>query len=71
MTLYDKLHVAWFAPETVVRAAYKVLSQTHHPDRNGGSVESVQRMQEINAAYAVLSDPIKRAEHDHWIRSHH
>ena len=69
VTHYDKLHVAWVAPDTVVRAAYKVLSQAHHPDKNDGSVESQRLMQDINASYAVLSDPVRRAEHDRWIRS--
>ncbi|MBP6749075.1 MAG: J domain-containing protein [Xanthomonadaceae bacterium] len=68
-THYDTLNVAWFAPEQVVRAAYKALCQMHHPDKNGNNQESVRLMQRINSSYDVLSDPTKRAEHDHWIRS--
>jgi hypothetical protein len=31
--------------------AYRRLVKLHHPDRNGGSVQSTQRFQEIQAAY--------------------
>ena len=32
---------------------------SHHPDRNGGSEESMARFKEISEAYTVLSDPIR------------
>lgn len=67
-THYDNLKVARDAPPEVIRAAYKTLSQKHHPDRNGNSKEAIRIIQLINTAYEVLSDPVKRQEHDEWIR---
>lgn len=66
-THYDNLKVARDAPPEVIRAAYKTLSQKHHPDRNGNSKEAIRIIQLINTAYEVLSDPARRKEHDEWI----
>jgi curved DNA-binding protein CbpA len=66
-THYDNLKVARDAPPEVIRAAYKTLSQKHHPDRNGNSPDAIRIIQLINSAYDVLSDPVKRKEHDEWI----
>ncbi len=66
-THYDNLKVARNAPPEVIRAAYKTLSQKYHPDRNGNSPDAIRVIQIINSAYAVLSDPVKRREHDEWI----
>ncbi|MAL93752.1 MAG: hypothetical protein CME40_01505 [Haliea sp.] len=66
-THYDNLKVARNAPPEVIRAAYKTLSQKHHPDRNGNSAESQRVMKIINDSYAVLSDPVARRKHDAWI----
>lgn len=67
-THYDSLNVARSAPASVIKAAYKALSQTYHPDKYaGGPDEALRIMKNINAAYAVLSDTDKRAEHDRWI----
>lgn len=53
------------AQDFLVRAAYKALAQRYHPDRfQGPSEEAHRRMAELNAAYAVLSDPTARAEYD-------
>ena len=67
-THYDNLKVARNAPLEVIRAAYRALSQKHHPDKNGGSPESQRMMKIINESYAVLSDPETRKKHDDWIR---
>lgn len=66
-THYDNLKVARDAPPEVIRAAYKSLCQKYHPDRHGNSAEAIRVIQIINTAYAVLSDPAKRREHDEWI----
>ncbi len=54
------------SPE-VIRAAYRRLSQKHHPDRNPDNPEAARVMVLLNIAYRALSDPAKRAEHDRWI----
>lgn len=61
---YDTLNVAESAPDEVIRAAYKALAMKFHPDRNNGSAESRQIMQDVNDAYNVLSDPWQRQEYD-------
>lgn len=66
-THYDNLKVARNAPPEIIRAAYKTLSQKYHPDRNSDNPDSIRVIQIINSAYAVLSDPVRRREHDEWI----
>ena len=66
-THYDNLKVARDAPDIVIRAAYKSLSQRFHPDKNPGDERAAQVMSIINRSYEILSDPQKRAEHDVWI----
>ena len=63
---YATLNIAMDAPEAVVRAAYRVLAARYHPDRGGSG--SAARMQQVNAAYDVLSDPRRRAAHDAALR---
>jgi curved DNA-binding protein len=47
-----------------IRAAYRALARQHHPDLNPNSPAAVKRTQELNAAYATLSDSGRRREHD-------
>lgn len=48
-----------------IRTAYRVLAKQHHPDLNPSSPAAVARTQELNAAYAILSDPDHRRAYDH------
>ena len=66
-THYDNLKVARMAPQEVIRAAYKALSQKYHPDKNPGDDRAARIMAIVNTAYGILSDPIRRKEHDEWI----
>jgi DnaJ-class molecular chaperone len=66
---YENLKVARDAPLEVIRAAYRVLAQKYHPDRNPGDVRAERRMKLINEAYAVLSDSSSRHAHDQWIQA--
>lgn len=68
-THYDNLKVSRSAPQEVIRAAYKTLTQKYHPDRNPNDPEAVRIMALINTSYEVLSDPEKRRKHDAWITS--
>jgi len=47
-----------------IKEAYRRLAFQYHPDRNGGEATAVEKMKEINEAYAVLSDRDKRARYD-------
>lgn len=48
-----------------IRTAYRALAKQHHPDLHPGSPAAVARTQELNAAYATLSDPDRRRAYDH------
>lgn len=65
-THYETLQVTRSASVEVIRAAYRILAQRHHPDVNP-SVEAESLMKSINKAWAVLSDPAMRAEYDKQI----
>jgi len=60
---YRTLGIAPTADEAVIRAVYVALMKRFHPDRNA-SPEMLKRAQDITAAYAVLSDPKRRAAYD-------
>jgi hypothetical protein len=68
-THYDNLKVSRDAPIEVIRAAYRSLAQKHHPDLNPNNDDATRVMVAINAAYEVLNDPKRRADHDRWISS--
>jgi hypothetical protein len=67
-TYYDVLQVERDATPERVRAAYRKLAQKYHPDKMPDNANAVRAMTAINAAYEVLSDAHRRAEHDLWIR---
>lgn len=67
-THYDNLMVSRSAPQEVIRAAYKTLTQKYHPDRNPNNPDSGRIMALINTSYEVLSNPEKRRQHDAWIK---
>jgi DnaJ domain/Mitochondrial carrier protein len=46
-----------------IRAAYRRLARTTHPDKNA-SEDSHRRFQELQEAYDILSDPQKRVMYD-------
>ena len=64
---YDNLKVARDASAEDIRAAYRALTRKHHPDRNPDNADAERVMSVVNVAYGVLSDPVKRSEHDRWI----
>src|SRR3990167_5735690 len=72
---YAALGVSPDATATEIKKAYRLLAQQHHPDRVSAGDDNelgvalahqyaVERMGEINAAYAVLSDKKRRAAYD-------
>ena len=60
---YEVLGVARDASQEAIRDAFRTLALQFHPDRNKAP-EAQERFREIAQAYAVLSDPRKRAEYD-------
>jgi DnaJ domain len=66
---YAVLGVPRGATTDQVRRAYLALARRHHPDAHaeGGPAARAaaeRRMQEVNAAWAVLGDPVRRAAYD-------
>ena len=60
---YQALGVARDAPVEEVKKAYRKLARKYHPDVSK-EPDAEARMKEVNEAYAVLSDPEKRAAYD-------
>ena len=67
-THYDNLQVARNASSGVIKNAYKALVQQWHPDKHPKDPkEANKKLQVINRAYEVLSDPNRKKQHDKWI----
>jgi curved DNA-binding protein len=60
---YQVLGVARDTPADEVKKAYRKLARKYHPDVSK-EADATARMKEVNEAYAVLSDPEKRAAYD-------
>lgn len=67
-THYNTLKVAADAPFEVVRAAYRVLAQKYHPDRNPGDPAAAAEMARVNEGYRILSDAALRMRYDEWLK---
>lgn len=65
MTYYDTLQVSRIANGVVIKAAYRILSQKYHPDKNPEGIERGNMvMKRLNEAYEVLSDASRRGRYD-------
>jgi molecular chaperone DnaJ len=60
---YEVLGVARDADQKAIKDAFRSLALKYHPDRNK-EPGAEERFKEIAEAYAVLSDPKKRADYD-------
>jgi cell division septation protein DedD len=65
-THYDNLKVSRDAPASVIKAAYRTLSQQYHPDLSAHP-DAARIMVMLNNSYAVLRDEAQRRMHDDWI----
>ena len=61
--LYEVLQVSPEANTEVIRAAYRTLARSQHPDVNPDP-DATRHMRRLNAAYHILSDPARRARYD-------
>lgn len=61
---YDILEIDNSATQEDIKKSYRKLSLLHHPDKNGNSAESINKIQDINEAYEVLSNPERKKMYD-------
>jgi curved DNA-binding protein CbpA len=64
MGYYEILGVSREATAEEIKKAYRRLSLRWHPDQHRGDKVAEARFKEINAAHAVLSNPVRRAAYD-------
>jgi molecular chaperone DnaJ len=64
---YEILGVSRNATQEEIKKAYRRLARQYHPDANPDKKEeAAEKFREITEAYAVLSDPEKRAQYDRF-----
>jgi DnaJ-class molecular chaperone len=60
---YKILGISISANNAEIKYAYRQMSIKWHPDRNPG-IDVTATMQDINEAYAILKDSVKRSRYD-------
>ena len=63
---YEVLEVGRTAKDQEIKSSYRKLALKHHPDRNPGDKKAEEKFKEAAEAYAILSDPDKRARYDRF-----
>ncbi len=63
---YEVLGVERGVAPDDLKKAFRKSAMECHPDRHGGCKDAEARFKELNQAYAVLSDPNKRAAYDRF-----
>ncbi|MDD5737447.1 MAG: molecular chaperone DnaJ [Candidatus Omnitrophica bacterium] len=64
---YEILGVQKNAGADEIKSAYRKLALKYHPDRNPADKKAAEeKFKELSEAYAVLSDPQKRAQYDQF-----
>ncbi len=66
MNYYELLNINMDADITEIKTSYRKLAMQYHPDRNPGDTAAENKFKQINEAYAILSDPKKRAQFDQF-----
>ena len=64
-SLYEQFGVASAVSQQELKRAYRKLAFSYHPDRNAGNSS---KMQQLNRAWFVLSDPDRRFKYDQSLR---
>ena len=61
---YKILGISENSTDQEIKSAYRKLARKWHPDVAGNSTDVVNKFKEINEAYEVLSDKVKKSEYD-------
>lgn len=62
---YQALGVSPSASADAIKRSFRKLAMELHPDKHNNSAAATEKFSRINEAYAVLSDPKKRAEYNY------
>ena len=54
---YKVLEISPGASEEEIKKSYRTLAKKYHPDLNPGNAYAAEKMNEINAAYDILTKP--------------
>ncbi|KAJ4477195.1 DnaJ-domain-containing protein [Lentinula aciculospora] len=65
---YELLQVEVESTDQVIRTAYRQRSLKVHPDRNPNNPEAARKFHELNQAYELLLDPLRRLALDAKLR---
>ena len=63
---YEVLGLSKGASADEIKKAYRQMAKKYHPDMNPDNKEAEQKFKDVNEAYAVLSDPEKKAQYDQY-----
>eukprot|EP01095_Lingulamoeba_sp_RSL-Kostka_P000642 TRINITY_DN10925_c0_g1_i1.p1 TRINITY_DN10925_c0_g1~~TRINITY_DN10925_c0_g1_i1.p1 ORF type:complete len:580 (+),score=121.76 TRINITY_DN10925_c0_g1_i1:25-1764(+) len=63
-SLYEVLGINRNASLKEIKTAYRKKARQYHPDKNIGDENAQRKISEVNLAYEILSDPMKRKIYD-------
>ena len=61
---YEILEVKRTATTAEIRKSYEKLVDMNHPNKHNGNMAKTVYVEELERAYTVLSDPVKRIHYD-------
>ena len=67
---YFLLHLSPTASSEDITLAFRKLAQKYHPDKNSGNKLAEKKFKQINEAYQILKDPLKRKQFDDQLKAH-
>jgi len=61
---YEILDVSCDADAEALKRAYRRMAKKVHPDHRQGDLQAEERFKDLQEAYDVLSDPVRRDQYD-------
>lgn len=68
--LYSTLGVKPKATAEEIKKGYRKVAKAFHPDKNPNDKAAAKKMLEINEAYEILSDEVKKKKYDDALMAH-